>query len=159
MGGGLYMTKKIKKVLTICIILALCVCNLSFTPITSEAAGKKATSIKLNTTSKTLTAGQTCQLKVKKVKPANAGKSVTWKSSNSKVAKVNSKGKVAAKKAGKATITATSKTNKKVKATCKITVYSKVKTISLNYNTKKLKTGESFQLKKTVYYISHYHQD
>ena len=39
-------------------------------------------------------------MKVKTVKPANEGKSVTWKSSNSKVAKVSSKGKVTAKKAG-----------------------------------------------------------
>ena len=128
----------------------MCFCNLSITTITSQAAAKKATSIKLNAASKTLTVGQTYQLKVKKVKPSKASKSVTWKSSNSKVAKISSKGKVTAKKAGKATITAVSKTNKKVKATCKITVYSKPTKVSLNYSTKEIKTGESFQLKATV---------
>ena len=114
------MKREVKKVLVCCLILAMCICNLPVATITSQAAAKKATSIKLNATSKTLTVGQKYQLKVKKVKPSKASKSVTWKSSNNKVAKVSSKGKVTAKKAGKATITAISKTNKKVKATCKI---------------------------------------
>lgn len=128
----------------------MCICNISYTPIVSEAAGKRATTITLNVKSKTLTVGQSCRLKVKKVTPAKAGKSVTYKSSNTKVAKVNSKGKVTARKAGKATITAISKTNKKAKAVCKITVYSKVKTVSISYNTKKLKKGESFALNTVV---------
>ena len=45
--------------------------------------------------------GQKYQLKVKKVTPAKADKGVTWKSSNSKVAKVDRKGKVVAKKSRK----------------------------------------------------------
>lgn len=46
---------------------------------------------------------------------------VTWKSSNTSVATVDSKGNVTAKKAGKATITATEKGGSK-KATCAVTV-------------------------------------
>ncbi len=46
---------------------------------------------------------------------------VTWKSSNTSVATVDSKGNVVAKKAGKATITATEKGGSK-KATCAVTV-------------------------------------
>lgn len=46
---------------------------------------------------------------------------VTWKSSNTSVATVTSKGSVTAKKAGKATITATEKGGSK-KATCAVTV-------------------------------------
>ena len=57
------------------------------------------------------------------VSPANASnKAVTWKSSNKKVATVNSKGVVTAKKNGTAIITATAKDGSKKKATCKVTV-------------------------------------
>lgn len=69
----------------------------------------------LSATSKTLTKGKAFTLKVK-----NAGKAkVKWTSSNKKVATVSKVGKVTAKKAGKATITA--KVGKK-KLTCKVTV-------------------------------------
>ncbi len=47
---------------------------------------------------------------------------VTWKSSNTKIATVNSKGKVTAKKKGKVTITATAKDGSKKKVKFKITV-------------------------------------
>ena len=51
-----------------------------------------------------------------KVKPSNSTQSVKWSSSNKKVATVNSKGKVTARKAGTATITAKSgKKSAKVK--------------------------------------------
>lgn len=74
------------------------------------------------------------QLSVGKVSHGNIGKEVKWKSSNSKVAEVSDKGKVSAKKAGTATITAVSKTNSKIKATCKIRVYKKVKSIVIKDN-------------------------
>lgn len=51
-----------------------------------------------------------------------ANKVVTWKSSNTKVATVNSRGKVTAKSPGTATITCTAKDGSGKKATCKITV-------------------------------------
>lgn len=51
-----------------------------------------------------------------------ANKAVTWKSSNTKVATVNSRGKVTAKSPGTATITCTAKDGSGKKATCKITV-------------------------------------
>lgn len=83
------------------------------TPDDAFAATKKTP--KLSTTSKTLTKGKAFTLKVK-----NAGKAkVKWTSSNKKVATVSKVGKVTAKKAGKATITA--KVGKK-KLTCKVTV-------------------------------------
>ena len=72
------------------------------------------TKIKLNKTKISLEVGQTKQLKLTGTK-----KKVTWKSSAAKIAAVNKKGKVTAKKAGKATITA--KYNKK-NYTCKVTV-------------------------------------
>lgn len=76
-------------------------------------------SIKLNKTKVTLSKGKKVKLKAT-VAPSNAtDKNVTFTSSNTKVATVNAKGVVTAKKAGKATITAKAGTKK---ATCKIVV-------------------------------------
>lgn len=99
----------------------------SFT-ITKKAEDKKddttkdnveVKSIKLNKTKVTLSKGKKVKLKAT-VAPSNAtDKNVTFTSSNTKVATVNAKGVVTAKKAGKATITAKAGTKK---ATCKIVV-------------------------------------
>ena len=76
-------------------------------------------SIKLNKTKVTLSKGKKVKLKAT-VAPSNAtDKNVTFTSSNTKVATVNAKGVVTAKKAGKATITAKAGTKK---TTCKIVV-------------------------------------
>ncbi len=121
--------KRRKKAVAICLIFAMCISYLPAMTM-SSMAGEKQT-ITLNVKSKSLTVGQKYQLSVGKVSHGNIGKEVKWKSSNSKVAEVSDKGKVSAKKAGTATITAVSKTNSKIKATCKIRVYKKVKSILL----------------------------
>ncbi|MBQ8568401.1 MAG: DNA/RNA non-specific endonuclease [Oscillospiraceae bacterium] len=111
----------------------------------SELIDKTVSSIKLSYSKYTLKAGNSKTFTVS-VSPSSAKSTkITWYSSNTKVATVNSKGKVTAKKAGTATITA--KTENGLKATCKITVTentsSKVSTSSskttyiLNTNTKK----------------------
>ena len=98
--------------------------------ITGIAAAKST--ITLSSKQETIAAGRSVQLKVKAIKGLKS-KSVTWKSSNTKVAKVSSKGKVTGLKAGSSKITAVSKVNKKVKATCKITVKKDaVETIELD---------------------------
>ena len=62
------------------------------------------------------------------VKPAKAKVKITFRTSNSRIAKVNSKGVVKGVKAGQATITAKAKVGKKVlKAKQKITVKKKAK--------------------------------
>ena len=87
---------------------------------------QRVTSVKLNRKSVTLKAKgkakqKTCTLKAT-VNPSNANvKTVTYKSSNSKVATVNSKGKVIAKKKGRATVTVTTRDGRKT-AKCKIIV-------------------------------------
>lgn len=86
------------------------------------SAAKK--SITLNKTKVTLSVGKTATLKVKKVSGLKS-KAVTFKSNKSKVASVNSKGKITAKKKGTAIITVTSKANRKVKTTVKVTVNPK----------------------------------
>ncbi len=78
-------------------------------------------SVSLNKKSVKLKKGDTVKLKAK-IKPKNATiKDVKWKSSNTKVATVNSKGKVTAKKKGTCYITVKTKNGKKT-AKCKITV-------------------------------------
>ena len=85
------------------------------------------TSVKLNRKSATLKAKGKAKQKTVTLKatvyPKNANnKAVTWKSSNSKIATVNRKGKVTAKKKGTCYITATAKDGSKKSAKCKIVV-------------------------------------
>lgn len=85
-----------------------------------------AASLKLSEKSATLKTGQSITLQVKGSK-----KKAKWATSNKKVATVNQKGKVTAKKAGKATITA--KIGNK-KLTCKVTVVTEKKTTAPSNN-------------------------
>lgn len=91
---------------------------------------RKITKIKLNKKKLKLKKGKTYKLKVSvKATPKSYAKKArfTWKSSNKKVVSVSKKGKLKAKKKGKATITVRCKNNKKLKATCKVTVKAKKK--------------------------------
>lgn len=80
-----------------------------------------ATKLKVKSSKKiTLNIGKTATIKTNV-----AANKLKFKSSNKKVVTVNSKGKITAKKAGKANITVTSKKNKKQKVTIKVTVLKK----------------------------------
>ena len=98
--------KKFNKSLAITLILSLC--------LTLAAPVDAKSKVKLNITKATLSVGGSINLKL-----LNNKKKVTWKSSNKKVASVTKKGKVKAKKKGKASIVA--RVGKK-KYTCKVTV-------------------------------------
>ncbi len=117
------MKKIFKKACAVALAAALSITALAAAP-EAEAAkkAKKVKKITLSASKKTLAPGGKFTLKVKKVKPAKASKKVTWKSNKTSVATVSKKGVVKAKKAGTAKITAVSKKNKKVKATCKVKV-------------------------------------
>lgn len=73
-----------------------------------------------------LTEGQTAVLKAT-VAPKKAEKAFVWSSSNKNIVTVNKKGKITAKKAGRAVITVKSKANTKKKAQCKVLVKAKNK--------------------------------
>lgn len=87
---------------------------LTFSMITILAQGRDADAAKISKKKLTLTKGKHYRLKVK-----NASGKIIWKSTNKKIATVNKKGTVTAKRAGTAKITA--KINKK-KLVCKVTV-------------------------------------
>lgn len=142
--------QKMKRIISIILVIVTICTGINYTVFSSEAAAKAPTNITLNVKSKTLTVGKTYKLKVKSVKPSKASKAVTWSSSNKKIATVNNKGKVTAKKPGTVEITAASKLNKKVKAVCKIKVYAKVKKVSLNKTDVAITTGETVSLKTVI---------
>jgi uncharacterized protein YjdB len=77
--------------------------------------------VDLNKTKAIIEKGKTMTLKATVTPSTLKDRSVTWKSSNTKVAKVSSAGKVKGVKAGTATITCTSNSTG-AKATCKVTV-------------------------------------
>ena len=121
------------------------------TPVPTDTPKVSVKSVTLNKKTATLIKGKTLTLSAT-VKPANAAnKKVTWKSSNTSVAKVSSKGVVTAKKAGKATITVTTDDGRKT-AKCTITVKNpiKVKKIKLNKKTATIKAGKSIRLKASI---------
>ena len=112
----------------------------------------KITSMKMNYSSKTIYTGNTLTLKAT-AKPSNASiLTYKWKTSNSKVATVSSKGVVTAKKAGTATITAYATDGSGKKVSCKVTVKKLVKITSMkmNYSSKTIETGSSLKLKATA---------
>jgi len=80
------------------------------------------TQLELIPTSLTLTEGKTKKLEIKVIPNYATNKNVTWKSSNSKIAKIDKNGNVTAVKKGNVTITAISKdgSGKKAIATIKV---------------------------------------
>ncbi len=130
----------------------------AFCAVTVGAAGGDTTvavtGVKLDTTSATLAPGESVQLTAT-VSPSNAtDKTVTWTSSNTKVATVSG-GKVTAVAAGTVTITATVGGKS---ATCTVTVKAAssgsttvaVTSVSLNKSSASLTAGDTLQLTATV---------
>ncbi len=106
-------------------------------------------SVSLSSTSLELEKGKTETLTAT-VLPDNAtDKTVTWKSDDENIAKVDENGKVTAVKVGKATITATTKDGNKT-AKCEITVTIKVESVSLNKTSLELEEGKPATLTATV---------
>ena len=83
--------------------------------------------------------------------PSFADDGLSWESSNTNIVTVDQNGRVYGKNVGTATITATSKKNSSIKASCTVTVYPCPTSISLNYNSIDIEGNGSQQLKATVY--------
>jgi len=110
------------------------------------------TGISINKTGVSVVKGKTCQLNAT-VNPSDASnKNVTWSSSNTSVATVNSSGKVTAKAVGTSTITVKTKDGSKT-ATCKVTVTSgtiSVTGVSLDKSSASVFVGKTLTLNATV---------
>lgn len=96
--------------------------------------------------------GKTLTLKaeVKGENLSDSDKSVSWSSSDSSIASVDSSGVVTAKKAGSVTITATSSKDSSKKGTATVTVNKAAVTISLDKSEVSLKVGETATVSATV---------
>lgn len=111
------------------------------------------TSIKLNASTKAIYNGKSFTLKAT-VNPKNAAnKTVTYKSSNRKIATVTSKGVVKGIKPGRVVITVTAKDGSKKVAKCTVTVKAQKATkltISAKKTTTLKKKGASVKIKATL---------
>ncbi|NLZ82932.1 MAG: hypothetical protein GX915_04635, partial [Clostridiales bacterium] len=108
-----------------------------------------STSMELNHSSYRLGLGDKVNLKAN-VLPTYANQNVTWKSSDTDVATVNSQGKVVGVSYGFATITAITKDGSEVEATCEIEVVKPVKRIHISTGSLSMMTGESAKLTATI---------
>ena len=104
-------TKRFLRMLAL--VMAFAILSPTIIPISNLAVAQAAT-VKLNKKTLSLEVGKSQTLKI-----TGTTAKVTWSSSNKSVATVSTKGKVTAKKAGKATITATVS---KKKYSCTVTV-------------------------------------
>lgn len=111
---------------------------------------KRVTDVTLNRSNEILYLGDTLKLKTT-IYPADATvKTYTYKSSDTKVAKVSSKGVITPLNVGTAKITVVTKDGSH-KATCKITVKKAPEKLTLKTTSAKLKVGEKLTIKYTVY--------
>ena len=92
------------------------------------------TTIKLNKTKIRIGKGETYKLKATVWSNNTNNPKVKWKTSNWRIASINQKGKIKAKKLGMATITATTKDKIKAKARCKVQVIRRAKSIRIEPN-------------------------
>jgi len=132
----------------------------TITATANDGSGKSAsctvtittlvTGITLSSSTLTVNAGATSQLTAT-ASPDNAtDKTVTWSSSDTNVATVNSSGVVTGVSRGTCTITATAKDGSGKSASCAVTVNQLVTGITLNNTTLKVKEGNTSQLTATV---------
>lgn len=113
----------------------------------------KVTKITLNNTSLSLETGKSEKLTAT-VEPDNAtDKTVTWTTSNTSIATVDSDGNVTANAKGTATITCTAHDGSGVKATCAVTVTDPIiepTAITISPSSKTITVGETFYASYTL---------
>src|SRR5471030_1619316 len=146
------MFKKIEKPIIKLLVIAMMCISLVPTTIAFASSTVKVTGVTLNETSVSVVKGNTKAINATLAPSTATNKAVTWKSSNTKVAKVDSNGKITGIAKGTATITCTVKDVSKKKATCKVTVTngSTVTGITLSKTSLSVLKGNTETLKATV---------
>ena len=125
-------------------------CGAKFTTTIKVVSGK-VTSVKVNKTSVQLVKGKSTTIKATvKTSGSGANKNVVWSSSNTKVAKVNSNGKITAVKKGTATITVKAVDGSGKKATVKVVVINKTPEPTEPSSEEPTKPSEEETVKYTV---------
>ena len=143
----------LKRILAVVIATAVAVSILTVPDTEVSAATGKVKSVAVtNLPAKQLTLkkGKTFTLKSKVTVTGKASKKVTYKTSNKKIATVNAKGKITAKKKGTAKIYVISKADKKKKCTITVTVGTPVTKVKLNKTKSTMTVGKKQTLKVTV---------
>ena len=146
-------TTMIKRFFALALAFAVAVSILTVPVQESYAAGGKVKTVAVtNLPAKQLTLkkGKTFTLKSKVTVTGKASKKVTYKTSNKKIATVNAKGKITAKKKGTAKIYVISKADKKKKCTVTVTVGTPVTKVKLNKTKSTMTIGKKQTLKATV---------
>lgn len=120
----------------------------------TEKQETKVTKLSVSAVSKNVAAGRKVTLTVKVTPKKATNQSVTWKSSNTKYATVNSKGIVTTKKAGagkSVTITAAAKDGSGVKASIKLKIMkNEVTKVKIKNAKSTLKAGKTMKLSASV---------
>lgn len=108
------------------------------------------TTIKLNHETYNVGVGKSFTLIATVESETATNQKLIWKSSNEKVATVNSKGKVTGKSLGYATITAIATDGTDVEATCEVRVVRPVNSVTLDKSYLSMLVGDSKKLKATI---------
>lgn len=116
------MKRKITTIIT-CLSMSVLLCiSVVFAGSPYAEGASKAKKIIMNQSFLNMKTGDTFKLKVKKVKPAKAGKAVKYRSAKKQIATVSPKGVVKAKSKGKTNIIVTSKKDKSLKTVVTVKV-------------------------------------
>ena len=134
--------------------------NATITAVAKDGSWKKAscrvtvrqpvTGLRMNRASTSIKKGSSISLGAVASPWDASNKSVTWKSSNTRVATVDSKGTVRAVGKGAASITATANDGSGKRSSCTVTVTQPVTGISLNRASASLKIGNTLSLSAAV---------
>ena len=118
-------------------------CTINWSPINTTA-------LSINKTSTTLNKGATETLTVTRTPSSVSYPTISWSSSNTAVATVNSSGVVTAVGNGTATITATTTDGTNISKTCSVTVRTPVSGLTVSPASLSLNVGGTYTLAKTI---------